>query len=81
MTRGYFRFPAVFKNKVVFTSEDDLWEIPLEGGARPPLDCGTRIVPATPVFLPMAGSWHSPPPRKVITKSTSCQPRAAIFAG
>ena len=33
MIRGYFRFPAVFKNKVVFTSEDDLWEVPLEGGA------------------------------------------------
>jgi len=40
MTRGYFRFPAVFKNKVVFTSEDDLWEIPLEGGFARRLTAG-----------------------------------------
>ena len=40
MTRGYFRFPAVFKNKVVFTSEDDLWEVPLEGGAARRLTAG-----------------------------------------
>jgi tricorn protease len=32
MSQGYFRFPAVFQNRVVFTSEDDLWEVPLEGG-------------------------------------------------
>ncbi len=40
MTRGYFRFPAVFKNKIVFTSEDDLWEAPLEGGAARRLTAG-----------------------------------------
>jgi tricorn protease len=40
MTRGYFRFPAVFKNKVVFTSEDDLWEAPLEGGFARRLTAG-----------------------------------------
>ena len=40
MTRGYFRFPAVFKNKVVFTSEDDLWEVPLEGGFARRLTAG-----------------------------------------
>ncbi len=40
MTRGYFRFPAVFKNKVVFTSEDDLWEAPLKGGAARRLTAG-----------------------------------------
>jgi tricorn protease len=40
MTRGYFRFPAVFKSKVVFTSEDDLWEVPLEGGFARRLTAG-----------------------------------------
>ena len=40
MTRGYFRFPAVFNDKIMFTSEDDLWEVPLEGGAARRLTAG-----------------------------------------
>jgi tricorn protease len=40
MTRGYFRFPSVFENNVVFTSEDDLWEAPLDGGAARRLTAG-----------------------------------------
>ncbi|MBI5059695.1 PDZ domain-containing protein [candidate division KSB1 bacterium] len=30
---GYYRFPTVYGNKVVFTTEGDLWEAPLAGGA------------------------------------------------
>jgi len=40
MSQGYFRFPAVFQNRVVFTSEDDLWEAPLEGGVARRLTAG-----------------------------------------
>jgi tricorn protease len=29
---GYFRFPAVHKDVLVFTSEGDLWTVPLAGG-------------------------------------------------
>ena len=31
-TRGYYRFPAIYGQTVVFTSEGDLWEVGLEGG-------------------------------------------------
>ena len=31
--RGYFRFPAVHGDTVVFTAEGDLWRVPLEGGS------------------------------------------------
>ena len=51
MTRGYFRFPAVFKNQVVFTSEDDLWEVPLDGGAARRLTAG-RGSALYPCFSP-----------------------------
>ncbi|MFW5966644.1 MAG: S41 family peptidase [Persicimonas sp.] len=30
--QGYYRHPTVFDSRVVFVSEDDLWEVPLEGG-------------------------------------------------
>jgi len=32
MIKGYYRFPTVHKDKVVFVSEDDLWLVPLMGG-------------------------------------------------
>ena len=30
--QGYYRYPAVHGDRVVFVSEDDLWEVPLGGG-------------------------------------------------
>ncbi|MCC6457680.1 MAG: PDZ domain-containing protein [Caldilineaceae bacterium] len=33
MTSGYYRFPTIQNGTVVFVSEDDLWSVPVEGGA------------------------------------------------
>jgi tricorn protease len=30
--QGYYRHPTIFGDRVVFVSEDDLWEVPLTGG-------------------------------------------------
>jgi len=30
--QGYYRFPTVHKDTIVFVSEDDLWKVPLKGG-------------------------------------------------
>ena len=55
MSQGYFRFPAVFQNRVVFTSEDDLWEAPLEGGPARRLTAGRGSF-SRPHFSP-DGRW------------------------
>ena len=33
MSSGYFRYPTIYKNSVVFVCEDDLWTVKTEGGA------------------------------------------------
>lgn len=40
MGQGYFRFPTVSGDRVVFVSEDDLWEVPLGGGVARRLTSG-----------------------------------------
>lgn len=32
MPAGYYRFPTIYAERVVFVSEDDLWEVPASGG-------------------------------------------------
>lgn len=43
---GYYRHPTIHGNRVVFVSEDDLWELDLEGGTARRLTSG----PGTPSF-------------------------------
>ncbi len=48
---GYFRFPTVFADQVVFVSEDDLWSVSLLGGFARRLTSGLGAA-AQPVFSP-----------------------------
>ena len=30
--QGYYRFPTIYQDWVIFVSEDDLWRVPADGG-------------------------------------------------
>lgn len=48
---GYYRQPTVYRDRVVFVSEDDLWEVPLEGGVARWLTSGKGAA-SDPFFSP-----------------------------
>jgi tricorn protease len=50
-TPGYFRFPDLHQDRVVFVSEDDLWTAPSEGGIARRLTAGLGTV-SSPFFSP-----------------------------
>ena len=37
---GYLRFPTIFDDAVIFTAEDDLWRVGVEGGRAERLTAG-----------------------------------------
>ncbi|MFD0555447.1 tricorn protease [Stackebrandtia endophytica] len=51
MTTGYPRFPVISGNTIVFVAEDDLWQVPAEGGAASRLSVG-RAAASEPRISP-----------------------------
>lgn len=52
---GYYRFPTIHKNEVVFVCEDDLWTGPAKGGVARRLTANLGMV-SHPAFSP-DGEW------------------------
>ncbi|HEY9720683.1 MAG TPA: hypothetical protein V6D47_01635, partial [Oscillatoriaceae cyanobacterium] len=55
MTQGYFRFPTLHGDSLVFTCEDDLWRVGVEGGVPSRLTAGSGA--STHAVLSPDGRW------------------------
>ncbi|MHC4608423.1 MAG: S41 family peptidase, partial [Planctomycetota bacterium] len=53
--QGYYRFPTIHRDNVVFVSEDDLWTVPAAGGTARRLTSG--LAEATNPVLSPDGKW------------------------
>jgi tricorn protease len=53
--QGYYRYPSVHHEQVVFVSEDDLWSVPLKGGKATRLTSNLGAV-SFPLLSP-DGKW------------------------
>lgn len=51
MNQGYFRFPTIFEDRIVFVSEDDLWQVSSAGGRAERLTAGLGLC-TYPAFSP-----------------------------
>ena len=52
---GYYRYPTIHNDTVVFVSEDDLWTVPAQGGVARRLTSG--LAEASYPCLSPDGKW------------------------
>src|SRR4051794_13895901 len=82
---GYYRFPTIHADTVVFTSEDDLWSVPAAGGVARRLTSGLGAA-SHPALSPdgrrLAFSGREEGPAEVyLMPAAGGPPRRLTYAG
>ncbi len=85
MTQGYYRYPTIAGDRIVFVCEDDLWSVPASGGtaSRLTVSFGTCTSPR----LSPDGAWiafisnDDGNPEVYVMPSIGGQPRRLTFLG
>ncbi len=85
MTQGYYRYPTIAGDRIVFVCEDDLWSVPVSGGtaSRLTVSFGTCTTPR----LSPDGRWiafvsnDDGNPEVYVMPSIGGQPRRLTFLG
>lgn len=55
MTEGYYRYPTIYRDTVIFVSEDDLWQVDRQGGTARRLT--SNVGEVTHPILSPDGAW------------------------
>ncbi len=82
---GYYRYPAIQNETVVFTSEDDLWMVPADGGVARRLT--SSLSQASRPHLSPDGRWlaftaqEEGPPELYVMEAAGSEPRRLTYYG
>jgi tricorn protease len=84
-SQGYVRFPTIYRDRIVFVAEDDLWQVSSEGGRAERLTAGVGEI-KSPRFSP-DGGWlafvgkEEGPAEVYVMSSQGSEARRLTFEG
>ena len=80
MSNGYYRFPTIHQNTIIFVCEDDLWSVHTDGGVARRLTANLGEI-TYPILSPdgefVAFTGHEEGQAEILRDASSGRPGAA----